>query len=120
MNILLQVAYYLASQPVVCSDGVDAASDPTEVSAPISALLLVPVWVLGCSESSPTGREVISCSMQPLSPECQLQGLVVLWLAGLTAACPRPGAPGPPQTPHSIIHRRGQWPQLLSVMPLER
>lgn len=120
MDLLFHVAYSLASQPVVCSDGVDAASHPTEVSAPISALLLLPVCVLGCSESLPTGREVTSCSMQPLSPECQLQGLVVLWLAGLTAACPGPGAPGPPQTRHSTIHSRGQWPQVLSVMPSER
>lgn len=35
MDLLLQVAYSLASQPVMCSDGVDAASDPTGLSAPV-------------------------------------------------------------------------------------
>lgn len=83
MDLLLQVAYSLASQPVRYCD--DAASDPTGVSAPASALLLLPVHVPSPALSSGCQESTHSCSMQPL--EWWLQGLVLSWLAWLTTAC---------------------------------
>lgn len=121
MGLLLQLAYSLASQLVMCSDGVDAASDPTGVSAPISALLLLPVCVpLAAPSARHQGEQSPPVACSPSTRSSSSRGS---WCCGWHGSqLPAQGqrASGPPQAPHSTTRSKGQWPQVLPVVLLER
>lgn len=106
-----QVAYSLGSQPVAFSDGIDAGSDPTGVSAPVSALLLLPVCVaLAAVGPCHQGEHSPSAAFSPLSQSGCSRGSWCCGWHGSQLLAQGQGASGTPQTPRSTIHSKGQWP----------
>lgn len=83
MDLLLQTVYSLASQPVMCSDGSDAASDPRGC---------LPQSQLCCCSLAVSGRAITSCSSRG-------------WQGSQPLLSTR-DTPAPPQTPHSTTLQR--------------
>lgn len=97
MDLLIQVAYSLASQPVMCSDDVDAAPDPTGVSSPVSALLLLSVCVpLAAVGPCHQGEQSPPAACSPLTQSGCSRSLWCCGWRGSQLLAQGQGASGPP------------------------